>query len=45
MCWRVGGDSMEQSVVCIVYVSDLVGWPQYSSRVVANIVYIVCGSS
>ena len=45
MCWRVGGDSMEQSIVCIVYVCDFVGRPQYSSRVVANIMCIVCGSS
>ena len=33
---------MEQSIVSIVCVCDLVGWPQYSSRVVANIVCIVC---
>ena len=30
MCWRVGGNGMEQSIVSIVCLCDVVGWPKLS---------------
>ena len=38
---------MEQSIVCIVYVCDLVGWPQYSSRVsqISCVLYVAPAKS